>query len=239
MPPSDNMRGEAEQVDGRIVDRQGVHLDEETIKNALLKGAAKAAGASVDESGEPDGPDIIGDTELVEGQVMDKQGFHLDMGAVASSVASSVGMAPVKKSSTKGKTANNSADLDLGLFQPIWEELQQIPFSEDNYRNEIAAITKAVKQAGNELKIQKIVANTKALAKNAQKFYQSDSGMRVVFSILGNKFSMSAKGSFTGGEAFYLQVNGDTVDGVVLRKDENGDFSDVTESYKVLVEKDK
>ncbi len=136
----------------------------------------------------------------------------------------------------KSKDEDNSASIDLGMYQPIWDELQKIPFSDD-YKQEITLIAKAVKEASRDLKIKRIIANTKVLAKNAQKFYYSDSGIRVIFSILGNKFSMAAKGDFTGMEAFYIQVNGDSLDGVVLRKTENEDYKDVTSNYNIEIKR--
>lgn len=227
-----SLRGQKEQIDGLTVDAQGVHLDENLIKEALNKVATSGVDSI---GGKDDGPDIQGETETIDGKIIDKQGFHLNKDELLSSIASSIGL----KSSNianKGKASSKSASLDLGMYQPVWEELQQIPFS-DNCEQEMHIIAKAVKEAARDLKIKRIIANTQAVAKNAQKFYYSNDGMRVIFSILGNRFSMAAKGDFTGMEAFYIQVNGDSLDGIVLRKDESGNYKDITANYKIEIKR--
>jgi len=226
MPSDEPIITGQEQINGMTVDKQGFHLDLEKTKEAILSGASA--------SSSEDGPAIVGEATEIDGLVIDKQGFHLDKDDLAANILASMKQSPIKKLSTKGKSSKN-AGIDLGVFQPIWEELQEIPFSE-NYE-EIGHIRNAIRQAAKDIKAKKIVANTQALVKNAQKFYHSDEGMRVIFSVLGTKFSMAAKGSFTGREAFYLQVNGDTLDGIVLRKDENGDFQDVTQSYSIQIKR--
>jgi len=226
-----SLRGKKETIDGLVVDQQGVHLD----LNAVHKKVQSAMeGDSI--YSENDGPDIQGETETIDGKILDKQGFHLDKDDLLSTIASSIGKTQSNKTYNKGKSSQKSASIDLGMYQPVWEELQQIPFSE-NYQQEMGIIAKAVKEAAKGIKVKKIIANTQAIAKNAQKFYYTNEGMRVVFSILGNRFSMAAKGDFTGMEAFYIQVNGDSLDGIVLRKDETGDYKDVTESYKIDIKR--
>ncbi|MFM7852611.1 MAG: hypothetical protein ACKO96_12020, partial [Flammeovirgaceae bacterium] len=69
----------------------------------------------------------------------------------------------------------------------------KIPFS-DNPDNEVQEIVKAIKEASMKFKIKKIISNTKSLAKNAEKFFYTKDSVRIVYSILGNKFSVSAKG---------------------------------------------
>jgi len=229
-----NNRAKKEIVNGFVVDQSGFHLDNDKLEAAILSKVT----SETSYSGDPDdSPDIEGDVEQVDGKIMDKNGFHLDKDDLLSSIASNMGLPSPAKNLAKGKSSKKYAiNTSSGILQPILEDLEQIVFSE-NYEDEISIIRKAIKEAAKDLKVRRIISNTKLIAKNAQKFYQSENGMRTIFSILGNKFSMSAIGDFTGNEAFYLQVNGDTLDGVVLRKNELGDFSDVTSDYNVEVKK--
>lgn len=219
-------------VDGFVVDKQGVHLDLEAVQKKVIQAADKES-PSIASNNELGSESLVeGESAVIDGQLIDKHGFHINDDFL-SNVSASIKINPVKSSKTNKES---SSLVDLGMYQPIWDELQKIPFSDD-YKNEINLIAKAVKEASRDLKVKRIIANTKVLAKNAQKFYYSDSGIRVVFSILGNKFSMAAKGDFTGMEAFYIQVNGDSLDGVILRKTEDEDYKDVTSNYNIEIKR--
>lgn len=240
MPVNNNdfpLRGKKEQINGLVVDQQGVHIDEGLIESAILKAAKSSTGQEEHNSGE-DGPDIDGETDVVDGQIVDKQGFHLDKDDLLSNLTSSLNIKKSNNVINRGKASLKSASIDLGIYQPVWEELNKIPFS-DNSEQEMLIIAKAVKEAAMDLKVKRIIANTKVVSKNAQKFYYSKDGVRVIFSILGNRFSMAANGDFTGMEALYIHVNGDSLDGIVLRKDETGEFKDVTQNYKIEIKRDK
>lgn len=238
-----SLRGQKEVVNGHVIDQQGAHLNEKALEEMLLKAARGelpkvSGGEHAVSASSDDGPAVEGDSEFIDGKLISKAGVHMDRDSLLASLTSQMGLKPIKNAIKNSKAQSSREPLDLGMYQPIWEELQQIPFSE-NSEQEVLMIAKAVKEAAMGLKVKKIIANTQALAKNAQKFYYSDEGMRIVFSILGNRFSMAAKGDFTGSEAFYIQVNGDTLDGIVLRKEEDGNYKDVSESYSIKIKQVK
>lgn len=220
--PVDNLLGNfKEEIDGHVIDKQGFHLDNSQIEAAILSQKTNNAQGEVISTSGP--------KEEVDGHLVDKQGFHLDHESLFSNFASIIDPKGINKIS------NKQDNIDLGILQPIFEEIRSIPFS-DKYEEEINLIRKAIRTVGKDIKAKKIAANTVKLAKNAQKFYQSDNGMRIVFSVLGNKFSMLAEGEFTGEEAFYLQINGDNLEGIVLRKN-NEDFEDVTSEYSIAIKR--
>jgi hypothetical protein len=238
----DELRGRKEIINGQEIDQSGLHLKESAIEELLLKaglGESSSSKNSEEVNSEED-LDLQGDVENVNGMLVDKNGFHLNKDSFLSTITSSIKSVSsanfAKKPQNKGKQAQNAASFDLGMFQPVWEELSKIPFSE-NSEEEMQPIVKAIREAGASLKVKKIIANTKLLAKNAEKFYYSDAGVRAVFSILGNKYSMGAVGEFTGKEAFYIQVNGDSLEGIVLLKDDSGDYSDITNKYKIEIKR--
>lgn len=233
--PEINRSRNVEYVDGQVLDNKGIHLDLNKVANSIVDAAVNGLPSSEDGVVSNNPSLYKGEVEEVEGRLMDKSGFHLDASGFLADMASTLGSKGMKKLANKN-AKNKTAD--YGQLQPIWEELEQIPFT-DNYEEEIALVRQAIRQVGKDIKAKNIVANTKKLAKNAQNFYHSDSGMRVVFSILGHRFSMAAKGDFTGREAFYLQVNGDSLDGIVVRQDENGDFGDVTANYLIEIKREK
>ena len=163
-------------VDGFVVDKQGVHLDLEAVQKKVIQAADKESPSVASNNGLGSESLTEGESIVIDGEIIDKHGFHINDDFLSNISASII----------------ISSSVDLGMYQPIWDELQKIPFSDD-YKNEINLIAKAVKEASRDLKVKRIIANTKVLAKNAQKFYYSDSGIRVVFSILGNKFSIDRK----------------------------------------------
>jgi hypothetical protein len=233
-------RGQKEVIDGKTVDMHGVHINDNFLEAALLK-AGKGESVSSDEDAE--GVEDVKDHDITEGEVekdnefvIDKNGCHLDKDSLLSRITSFASVPQMKMSASKDKTAK-TAKVDFGIYNPILEELVKIPLSEETYETDMETLRGAIRTAAKELKVRRIVANTKAIAKNAQNFYQSEEGMRVVFSILGNKFSMSVKGELTGMEAFYIQVNSDSLEGIVLQKSPNGDFADATESFDIQIKK--
>jgi len=240
------LRGQKEIVNGHMIDQQGAHVNEKALEEMLLKAAKGESPKVSNEShsssfSREDGPAIEGDSDIIDGKLISRAGVHLDRDSLFATITSKMGLKSSKNAINNSKTQSSRDPLDLGMYQPIWEELQKIPFSE-NSEQEILIIAKAVKEAAKTvkeasmgLKAKKIIANTQSLAKNAQKFYYSNEGMRIVFSILGNRFSMAAKGDFTGSEAFYIQVNGDTLDGIVLRKEDDGNYTDVSGSYSIKI----
>jgi hypothetical protein len=226
-----NIRGAKEIINGRLVDDKGVHLDQSHFENILMKVAAGEE-VSPEEAVSPSG-----ETVKEDDFVIDDKGCHFDKDSLVSSLASLSSLPKMTvKSSGKQKKAES---IDFGIYQPIWDELQKIPLSKDSYEADIKALAGAIKEASKEIKIRRIVANTQSIAKNAQNFYYSEGGMRTVFSILGNRFSMIVRGELSGSEAFYIQVNGDNVEGIVLKKEENGDFADVTKNFQVHIKREQ
>lgn len=227
-------RGHKEVIDGKTVDMHGVHINDSFLEAALLK-AGK--GEAVNSDNDVEDHDITeGEVEKDGEFVIDKNGCHLDKDSLLSSISSFASVPQMKMSASKGKTTK-AAKADFGIYNPILEELVKIPLSEETYETDMEILRGAIRTAAKELKVRRIVANTKAIAKNAQNFYQSEEGMRVVFSILGNKFSMAVKGELTGMEAFYIQVNGDSLEGIVLQKSPDGDFADATGNFDIQIKK--
>lgn len=228
-------RGQKEVIDGKTVDMHGVHINDSFLEAALLK-AGK--GEAVSDEGVEDHDITEGEVEKDDEFVIDKNGCHLDKDSLLSTINSFASVPQMKMSASKWKgKAAKTAKADFGIYNPILEELVKIPLSEETYEADMEILRGAIRTAAKELKVRRIVANTKAIAKNAQNFYQSEEGMRVVFSILGNKFSMAVKGELTGMEAFYIQVNGDSLEGIVLQKSPNGDFADATENFDIQIKK--
>lgn len=220
------LRGQKEVIKGRVVDKQGVHLDDAAIENALLKAAA----GQKNEDDVDDTTVHAADAEEVNGEMVDEEGVHLSKDTLLASLLPAAKVKNINTSAKKGKETQKTANIDLGMYQPIWEELQKIPFS-DNYEQEIKVVRNAIKQAAMEFKVKKIIANTKSVAKNAEKFFYTGDTVRIVFSILGNKFSMAAAGDFTGKEALYIQVMGDSLEGQVLKISEDGGVLEIGRAH--------
>jgi hypothetical protein len=226
---SDNLRGHKELVKGKVVDKQGVHISADDLEAKLLK---VGSGEKIEDA---TAHTLAADAEEIDGQMVDKDGVHMSKDEVFASLLNK--FAPRKQASKNNieKTVNKtSANIDLGMYQPVFEELSKIPFSA-NFEQEMKTIAEAVKTAGMQFKVKKIIANTKTLAKNAQKFYYSDDNVRFIFSILGKKYSMAAQGDFHGNEALHVSVDGDELQGTVLRIKNDGDYTDVTSNYKIKI----
>lgn len=226
-------RGHKEIIDGKTVDTHGVHINNSLLEDALLK---VGKGETVNDESAEDLDITEGEVEKDDDFIIDKNGCHLDKDSLLSNISSLVSTPQAKMSASKGKTTK-TAKVDFGIYNPILEELVNIPLSEETYEADMEILKSAIRTAAKELKVRRIVANTKAIAKNAQNFYHSEEGMRVIFSILGNKFSMAVKGNLTGMEAFYIQVNGDSLEGIVLSKSSNGEYADVTENFNIQIKK--
>lgn len=230
-------RGAKEVVNGYVVDSKGVRANIDKLEETLLK---LGSGEPVSQNQDSD-DESISSKEAVEDEdfTIDEEGCHLDKDSLLSFIGVSPSSLP--KKSNKSKNTNKSSNTNP-YYSQIIEELNNIPISEETYETDVKIIIDAIREASRNLKVKRIVANTMAIAKNAKDFYYTKEaanvkeGMRVVFSILGNKFSMSAKGNLTGTEAFYIQVNGDTLDGIVLRKN-SGEYEDVTENFIIEIKR--
>lgn len=227
------MRNQKEVINGRVVDNQGVHLDADSIENAILKAASgEFAGDRASEE-----MHYSGDSEEIDGSIVDKEGVHLDKDSLLANLLGGGKIMPqITSSRNKGKSVTKTANIDLGVYQPIWDELKNIPMS-DKMDEEIQILAKAVREAAMEFKAKRIIANTQKVVKNAEKLYYTSNTVRVVFSILGNKYSMSAKGSFTGREIFNLKVSGNDLEGQIFRADEEDEFADVTADFKIGIQR--
>lgn len=228
-----SMRGQKEIVNGKTVDKQGVHLDESALEAALFR-VASGGKASTSNSENVDVANIklSANAQNIDGKLVDEDGIHLSKDDLLASLVPNMRFEKVANSNKQ--TGTNT---DFGVYQPIIEELQKIPFTE-NSANEVAEIAKLVKEAGMKLKIKKIITNTKAIAKNAEKFYYTNDSVRIVYSILGNKFSVQARGDFTGHEAVNLRVDGDSLAAEIYNIQDDGDISEVTKNYKIGIKKE-
>jgi hypothetical protein len=221
-------RGKSEIINGMKVDDKGVHLDFDKVAKKVV---AAAQGENVEE-------DIYSSDAIeIDGHICDKDGFHLNTSSFCNQF--------VPSNQTNAKNREDLTNIKMGALAPIFEELQKINWSPEKYKDQIETIRKEISRIGKDMRASSIASNTKKISKNAQKFFSNDTSMRVVFHVLGKKFSMSAEGNFTGEEAMSLQLHdfdADVLhekcfDGIVYRKNDEGKYIDVTSEYKITIKK--
>lgn len=123
---------------------------------------------------------------------------------------------------------------DLGDLTPIIADVMSFQYSE-NREEEIKQIHAAVRNELSRLCVKRVVANTQKNVKTARNFYMGKSGsIRVEFSILGQKYSMQATGSFRGDEILYPTVEGDSVIGLVMRDSDSG-LENATSDFAISI----
>lgn len=227
------MRGRKEIVNGKTVDQQGVHLDESALESALFRVASgKSADYNSDNSADIGNLKLSANAQNIDGKIVDEDGIHLSKDDLLASLLPNIKI-DSKSNVSKSKKQHTN---DYGIYQPIIDEIAKIPLSE-NYKVEIQEIVKEIKDLAMKYKLKKIISNTKAIAKNAEKFYYTNDSVRIVFSILGNKFSVSARGEFSGHEAINLRVDGDNLAAEVYRLSDEGDVDEVTHNFKIGIQK--
>ena len=123
---------------------------------------------------------------------------------------------------------------DFGDLNGVIYSILSFPFSEDRDK-EIARMQQAIDKQANSVRATRIMSNTQKIVKNASSFYAVDGGgVRMEFTILGQKYSMRAKGPFMGTEALYPTVEGDKVVGLVTRE-QDGQLVNVTSSFDISI----
>ena len=141
--------------------------------------------------------------------------------------------APMQKQAS-AEPSSPPPDLDLDDLSPLIGDIMSFRFSA-NREKEIAQIHAAVKAEMTKLCANRVVANTQAKVKTAKNFYYGKTGsLRIEFSILNQKYSMLAKGAFTGDEILYPTVEGDKVVGLVMRETHQG-LEDATSNFSITI----
>ena len=162
---------------------------------------------------------------------------HIDFESVFSKLASqNPGMLKkaTKPPMTKIATARKPP-VDFGDLTPVIKDIATFKYS-SNREKEIGAIRQAVQKEIQTIVSQRVVSNTKEVSANIHQFYRiKDGGMRVEFSLLNQKYSFAALGEFMGNEYLCWQVSGNDINGHVMRMDDEGEFYDASEDFKVQI----
>jgi hypothetical protein len=129
--PNSRLRGHKEIIKGKVVDRQGVHIDENAIEDMLLKATQGQLPSISDEE------DVIlsKDAEKVNGKMVDEDGVHLSKDDLLASLLSNSKTMPSNPQPKKGNDVQKSANINVGMFQPIWDELQKFHFQKIMQKN--------------------------------------------------------------------------------------------------------
>ncbi len=227
---------------GETISSQGIHMDPAQIEKILVNAASlksnpnlKSASSSLEKNDKP--VYTKGETVNHDGFDVDNEGYHLDRSKIVEALIGPLDHKISVASTEKGKQSTNietNLNKNYNINEKIFNELTKLGSINDK---EVEKICKAIRDVAKDAKAKKILLNTKKIAKNAEKFYQKDNGIKVVFSILQQKYAMNVDGDFTGKEAVYIQVNGNDLEGVVLEI-EDDNFKDVTKNYKVSIKKE-
>tara|TARA_B100000614_G_scaffold262909_1_gene300944 strand:+ start:439491 stop:440195 length:705 start_codon:yes stop_codon:yes gene_type:complete len=162
----------------------------------------------------------------------DVEAEHIDFDGLMSSM----GYAP-PQTQTKVASIQSFGDID-----PLFQDIAEFKFSSRNRDDEIAILREAIRQ-GKLVIIQQrqkevtnqVVENTKKASKGTEKFFRlKDGGLRVEFSLLGQKYSMSAHGMLQSNDCLCWQVEGDSIQGHVMRL-QNGQFHNVSSGFEINV----
>lgn len=230
------IRGQNEMVNGSLVDQQGVHVKLDALEHKLLK---LGSGEKLQETDDSDY--VHADAQNIDGNLIDKDGVHLTKDSVldfllAGGKNKKLANNIATNSSQKVKQSSSKSVQDFGAYQPILEELLRIPLSDDT-DEDLNIILKSVKSAAMQIKVKRIIANTKNITKTASKFYYTDNNIRFVYAIDGKNYSVSASGNFDGDEAMFLKNAQNKVQPVVCKLDENGKKIDISKDFTFKVEK--
>ena len=223
--------------------RQEVH--NATHMDGMLE---QLAGALANGSSIQSTPSTRKTASSLGGGVPEPEPEHMDLSALADSMPTAqssqgdqqyrVGKSgnltiasPFAKQSSR--SSQNSTP-DFGDLNGVIYSILSFPFSE-NRDKEIARMQQAIDKQANSVRATRIMSNTQKIVKNASSFYAVDGGgVRMEFTILGQKYSMRARGPFMGNEALYPTVEGDKVVGLVTRE-EDGQLINVTSSFEISI----
>jgi hypothetical protein len=141
--------------------------------------------------------------------------------------------------------ANNTIELSTlqtkaaEKFQPVMNELKKFKFASREDRREeqmnevVSAVRAALRKIAGEdrqITVRDVVQNTKNAYDNAVKFFQTDTGVRVVFKVASNLVSVTASGEFSGEEIVCLENDGTKISAFVVRPQDDS-FEDLTGNY--------
>lgn len=129
---------------------------------------------------------------------------------------------------------NDRNNIDLS---PILYEIGKYKFSSVNTQKEVEQVASMIKEVIYKKIVSKVVNNTKEICKYASNFYQSDNSIKGIFDILNNKYSMKAVGDFSGEEFLYCAAQGNEIVGLVLSKDTNGEYIDISDKFNIEINK--
>lgn len=122
-------------------------------------------------------------------------------------------------------------------YAQLMKELERITFSDDEekFNKQMEAAVGGIRKAMQELVIKDVAANTRqTFGEHVSEVFQVGGGLKVDFVYDGKKYSVSARGPFTGDETVCLHRKGDKLVGSVLRIDENGK-TDLTSNFGITI----
>lgn len=164
---------------------------------------------------------------------------HMDWDSVISKVAGTVpaGKLINKKSDPNVISLASLANRSVEKFAPVIDELKSFKFasSEDKKEQQLLEVAAVVKQTLKKMAIRDVVKNTKAAYDNAAKFFQTESGIRVVFKVASYSLSVTADGNFCGDEIVCLEQEGTDLKPYIVRPKGDG-FENLTSVFDVKVE---
>ena len=133
---------------------------------------------------------------------------------------------------------SSKAKQDLGDLTEVVSDIASFKFSSSNRGKEIGMLREALKKEMRNIISQRVIENTKKISSDVHQFFRikdgKEGGMRVEFSLLNHKFSMSALGEFSGNECLCWQANGNTIVGHVMKVGEDG-FENVSDNFQVAI----
>jgi len=157
-------------------------------------------------------------------------------------LVSDMGMAPT--SPIPRQKVSMTPYTDFGDLTPLITDIAGFKFSQNRQeeleilRHSIHAGLKKISANRQDGAIKRIVDNTRSLTKGAEKFYKiKDGGVRVEFSVLTNKYSMLAIGQFYGNESMAWAVDGNDINGYIMRRAADGSFVNVSGEFKIKITK--
>lgn len=218
--------------------RQATSVNTDSLEDVLLRiGMGETVDLSAGKSNRGEGnlrPGSYVDTHADDADG-DYEAPHIDFDSVFSKLAGSTkGLGKI--AGKQVKTASKKPPVDFGDLTPVIKDIATFKYSSANRDGEINSIRQAIQSQMQTIVSQRVIDNTKEVSTNIRQFYRiKDGGMRVEFSLLNQKYSFAALGQFKGNEYLVWQVAGNDITGHVMRMDDDGEFENVTDEFKVTV----
>lgn len=163
-----------------------------------------------------------------KGGILEPEPISMDLNAFAESQASSLGI----KSSSKNLKIDAGPDLT-----PIFYEINRYKFSSVNMQKDVEETAALIRKTLQKRIASKILKNSKSVCSYVEEFFQYPEGMRGVYNILGNKYSMKATGEFSGEEFLYCAAQDNEIVGGVFMKNDQGKFVDISNKFQISITK--